>query len=113
MVGLYVSYNDPERNVLELQNNLTAIIMHRKCVQTTCQLDKNTTLVRNIRRDLRELNEQIASDALHNINMLDETWQDVANLQLMFHKLQLACSTLWPISDNEMRSFDLKLSNAI
>jgi hypothetical protein len=108
MTGLHVSSNDPERNIRELRHNLTAIMMHRKWVQTTCQLDNNTTLVRNTRRDLRELNERVASDALHNINVLDETRQDVANLQSMFHKLRLAC----PIPSN-LRQRDAKLRSEI
>jgi hypothetical protein len=108
MTGLHVSSNDPERNIRELRDNLTAIMMHRKWEQTTCQLDKNTTLVRNTRRDLRELNERIASDLLHNINMTDETRQDVANLQSMFHKLQLACPT-----PNNLRQRDAKLRSEI
>ncbi|KAH5467033.1 hypothetical protein HBI28_206760 [Parastagonospora nodorum] len=76
--------------------------MHRQWVQTACQLDKNT------RRDLRDLNERLASDALHNINITDETRQDVANLHSMFHELRLACPTL-----SNLRRRDVKLRSEI
>lgn len=92
-IGLLASSHDPERNLHEIRRNLATIMMSRKWVQTMEQLNENTSLICDAKKLLDELNVRRALDVLSDVKTSEETKKNIAELQLKFRDLQLACPT--------------------
>jgi hypothetical protein len=107
-VGLYLSSNNPEKNLWELRHNLTAIMIHRKLSCFNSRLVQNTGLVHNTRKYVKKVDERMASSAMHEQTMIEDMKQKVQELSLQIEELRLT-----PIVRNEARCMDLEDSTEI
>ncbi|KAF2621095.1 hypothetical protein BU25DRAFT_426742 [Macroventuria anomochaeta] len=93
LVGLYASPEDPEQSLKELQNNLTSVMLQREWLRTTAQLEETAILARDTARHVKEISERVASEGSINLQLMEETRQQVRDLQLQCNDLRLGQTT--------------------
>jgi hypothetical protein len=93
--GLYTLSENPEKNLQDLRHNITPITMHRKWLQICSQLNINTVMVRNTKRDVEDLDERISTGTVHVLDVVEETRRVIPTLQSQLDELRL----LYPLLD--------------
>jgi hypothetical protein len=101
-VGLHTSSKHPEKNLWDLRHNLTSIMMHQKWLYIINPLIKEVVLARNMRVDVKKLNERMASGAMHNVQMMENMERGIMDLKSQFEDLK-----------QEPQQIDMKISTKL
>lgn len=85
-IGLHTSFDNPEKNLRELHQNLTAIMLCRKVQDFSGHLAKNTILVRSTRKEVKKLDGRVTSGATRNDDVVCEMKREIQEISRRFEE---------------------------